>query len=141
MRPEVGLTEGGEVLVPPELKELHPRPGVAVVEVLGEHDLSTTDAAWDVFTRLLSANALLIIDLTETQFIDSSFLSTLLRAKASADERGHNVLLQIERDTNVGRLLAMTRTLRAFDHVSTRGEALAWAAGEAGTAEASQEDD
>jgi anti-anti-sigma factor len=126
------------VFVPPELKELHPRPGLAVVEVLGEHDLSTSDAALDVFTRLVSANDL-IIDLTDTQFIDSSFLSTLFRAKATADDQGHMLLLQIERDTDVGRLLAMTQTLRAFDHVSTRDEALAWSAGQAGTAPAAQE--
>lgn len=129
------------MLVPSELKELHPRPGVAVVEVLGEHDLSTTDAALDVFTRLVSANELLIIDLTGTQFIDSSFLATLLRAKATADDQGHLVLLQIDRDTDVGRLLAMTQTLRAFEHVSTRDEALAWSAGKDGTAAAAQEID
>ena len=119
--------------VPPELKELHPRPGVVVVEVLGEHDLSTADAARDIFTRLASEHHLLIIDLTETQFIDSSFLATLLGAKGTADERGHSLLLQIERDTNVGRLLAMTRTLHAFNHVSTREAALAWPTGSAET--------
>ena len=117
--------------VPAELKELHPRPGIAVVEVLGEHDLSTTEDAHDLFTRLVSENDLVIIDLTETQFIDSSFLSALLRARANAEQQGHAVLLEIERDSNVGRLLAMTRTLGAFDHVSTRDEALAWVPGEA----------
>ena len=117
----------------PELKESQPRPGVAVVEVIGEHDLATAGAARDLFTRLASANELLIIDLSKTDFIDSSFLSALLHARATAADQGNSVVLQLERDSNVGRLLAMTRTVRAFDHVSTREAALAWNADEAET--------
>ena len=110
--------------VPPELKVLHPESGIAVVEVLGEHDLSTEDEARDLFLRLVSENELVVIDLSETEFVDSSFLAILMRARTAAYEQGHSVLLQVTRESNVGRTLAITRLLKLFNHVSTREEAL-----------------
>lgn len=112
--------------VPPELKLLQPGPGIAVVEVFGEHDLSTEDEASDLFLRLVSENELVVIDLTETEFVDSSFLAILMRARTAAAEQGHRFLLQVERGSNVGRTLAITRLLKLFNHVSTREEALNW---------------
>jgi anti-anti-sigma factor len=112
------------VYVPPELKVLHPRSRIAVVEVLGEHDLSTEDEARDLFLRLVSENELVVIDLSETEFVDSSFLAILMRSRTAAHEQGHSVLLQVKRESNVGRTLEMTGLLKLFNHVSTREEAL-----------------
>lgn len=112
--------------VPPELKVLQPQQGVAVVEVLGEHDLSTKGEANTLFSLLVVENKLVVIDLTETSFVDSSFLATLIKARKSAADRGHAVVLQVGPDSIVRRTLAMTRTLSLFEHVSTREEALAW---------------
>jgi anti-anti-sigma factor len=119
--------------VPPELKVLQPRPGMAVVEVLGEHDLSTNDEAEALFGPLVTENELVVIDLTETAFIDSSFLAILIKTRTAAADRGHAVVLQIGRDSTVRRTLAMTRMLNLFEHVSTREEALAWVGGDADT--------
>ena len=115
--------------VPPELRVLELRPGMAVVEVRGEHDLSTKEEAAALFRRLVAENELVVIDLTETQFIDSSFLATLINARTTADERGHSVVLQVGPDSVVRRTLAMTKMLNLFEHVSTREEAVAWGAG------------
>ena len=82
-------------IVPSELKVLHPRPGTAVVEVLGEHDLGTSDETARLLARLVGENELVVVDLSETQFIDSSFLKTLKNAQQSAKELGHTVLLQV----------------------------------------------
>ena len=51
---------------PPELRVLRPRTGVAVVEVLGEHDIKTKDATDEMFTALVAENELVVIDLSET---------------------------------------------------------------------------
>jgi anti-anti-sigma factor len=113
--------------VPTELKVLQPRPRMAVVEALGEHDLSTEAEAAAVFARLLAENDLLVIDITETQFIDSSFLNNLAKAQRAAQELGHTVLLQVGTEPIVKRMLEITNFLTHFDHVSSREEALAWA--------------
>ena len=129
-------------IVPSELKVLHPRPGTTVVEVLGEHDLGTSDETARLLAREplqkhvgrrgheeLEAFHLLavFVDVTETQFIDSSFLKTLKNAQQSAKELGHTVLMQVNTEPIVRRVLELTNFFDHFDYVSTREEALAWA--------------
>jgi anti-anti-sigma factor len=114
--------------VPSELKVLHPRPDTAVVEVLGEHDLGTADETATLFARLVAENPLVVVDLSQTQFIDSSFLKSLKNAQQTATELGHTVLLQVNTEPVVRRVLEITNFFDHFDHVSTREEALAWAA-------------
>jgi anti-anti-sigma factor len=114
-------------IVPSELKVLYPRPGTAVVEVLGEHDLGTDAEAAVLFARLVSENELVVVDLSETQFIDSSFLKNLKYAQQRAKGFGHTVLLQVNTAPIVRRVLEITSFFDQFDHVSTRDEALAWA--------------
>lgn len=114
-------------IIPSELKVLYPRPGTAVVEVLGEHDLGTDDETAGLFARLVGENPLVVVDLSETQFIDSSFLKNLKNAQQSAKELGHTVLLQVNTAPVVRRVLEITNFFDHFDHVSTREEALAWA--------------
>ena len=114
-------------IVPSELKVLHPRPGTAVVEVLGEHDLGTSDETARLLARLVGENELVVVYLSETQFIDSSFLKTLKNAQQSAKELGHTVLMQVNTEPIVRRVLELTNFFDHFDYVSTREEALAWA--------------
>ena len=112
---------------PAELRVLQPRPGVAVVEVLGEHDLSTREQTDEVLTMLVGENELVVVDLTETQFIDSSFLNNLVTARRTAKSLDRTVLLQVGTEPIVERMLEISRFLTHFDHVSSREEALAWA--------------
>ncbi len=115
------------MFVPTELKVRQPRTGTAVVEVLGEHDLSTRDETADLFARLVAENDLVVIDISEAHFIDSSFLNNLAKAQRDAREREHTVLLQVGTHPAVRRMLDVTKFLDHFDHVSSRDEALAWA--------------
>ncbi|SRR6266516_4725072 len=110
-----------------ELKVLKPRPGTALVEVLGEHDLATRDETEMLFSRLVAENDLVIIDVSEAAFIDSAFLLNLKEAQQAAQERGRTVLLQVGTEPAVKRLLEITGFLTYFDHVSSREDALAWA--------------
>jgi len=113
--------------VPTELTVLYPRPGTAVVEVLGEHDLATAEETAELFAGVVGENTLVIVDLSETRFIDSSFLKNLKNAQQSANQLGHTVLLQVNTEPIVKRMLEISGFLTHFDHVSTRDEALAWA--------------
>lgn len=110
-----------------ELKVLQAAPGTAVVEVLGEHDLSTRDETGDLFARLVDENDLVVIDISDAHFIDSSFLNNLVKAQRAAHERKRTVLLQVGTHPEVRRMLEITKFLEHFDHVSSRDEALAWA--------------
>ena len=116
--------------VPTELKLSHPRPRMTVVEVFGEHDLATKDDTAAVFAQLVAENDLVVVDITETQFIDSSFLNNLKNAQHAAKELGHTFLLQVGTEPIVKRMLEITNFLTHFDHVSSREEALAWAPAE-----------
>jgi anti-anti-sigma factor len=113
-------------IVPSELKVLKPRPGTAVVEVFGEQDLATRDKTADLLDRLIADNELVVVDLTETLFIDSSFLNNLAKAQRTARERGRTVLLQVGTEPIVKRMLEISNFLTHFDHVSSREEALSW---------------
>ena len=113
--------------VPSELKVLQTTPGTVVVEVLGEHDVSTRDETAALFARLVAETELVVIDLSEARFIDSSFLNNLVKAKRAAREHEHTLLLQIGTYPEVRRMLEITKFLDHFDHVSSRDEALAWA--------------
>ena len=113
-------------IVPSELKVLQQGPGTVVVEVLGEHDIATRDTTAELFGRLVAENELVVVDVTETQFIDSSFLNNLVKAQRAAHERGGTVLLQVGTEPIVKRIFEISNFLTHFDHVSCREEALAW---------------
>jgi anti-anti-sigma regulatory factor len=64
----------------PDIGVLRPRPGVVVVECKGEHDLSTSDALEQLFTALVSENDLVVVDVSQAEFVDSSFVHNLVKA-------------------------------------------------------------
>ena len=112
--------------VPSELKVLQTPPGTAVVEVLGEHDLSTRDETAALFARLVAENELVVVDLSEA--VHRLVVSEQPRqGKARCREHEHTLLLQVGTDPEVRRMLEITNFLDHFDHVSSRDEALAWA--------------
>lgn len=108
-----------------ELRITQPRNGAVVVEVLGEHDLSTRDSTADLFGRLVAQHDLVVIDLSRADFVDSSFLHNLVKAQTAARERGSTVRLQMGTTPIVQRLLEVSHFVTNFDHAPTRAEALA----------------
>ena len=46
--------------------------GVAVVSLLGEHDIATADDVRNALASLLHTGAGVVVDLTETTFVDCS---------------------------------------------------------------------
>jgi anti-anti-sigma factor len=89
-------------------------PGLASVDVRGEHDLSTVPVLVEALERAAGyANAL--VDLSECTFIDSSVIAALLRAAQASQARGERFVLVIppsqERVTRVADLTGLVELL------------------------------
>jgi anti-anti-sigma factor len=107
--------------------EVHfPRAGVAVVVLLGEHDLSTTDALRERLSRLVVENDLVVVDLSQAAFIDASTLGTFVHADQAARLKGGRLRLLVGAEGIVHRVLEVTNLLRVLDCVPSRAAALSW---------------
>jgi len=83
--------------------------GAEIVVVRGEHDLSTADELRDTLNQALEAPAM-IVDLSETAFIDSAALGVLIGSHRAAVEAGRNWAIVVGRGSGaaVGRILKLT---------------------------------
>jgi anti-sigma B factor antagonist len=80
----------------------------AVISVSGELDLASSPALQEELDRLASSDTdLLIIDLRELDFMDSTGLSVLVRAHQRAEEHGRQ-LAMVKGPQQVQRLLSLT---------------------------------
>jgi anti-anti-sigma factor len=106
-------------------------PGVEVVVVRGEHDLSTAPELERQLKAALESGAAVAVDLMETTFIDSSVLRVLICARERADEDGVGFRVALGDSTGHGvrRLLELTDTARRLATVPTRAAAIAGATG------------
>ena len=71
-----------------------PRPGAAVVECRGEHDLLTRDEFAALLKQLLADSELVVVDVSEAEFIDSSFINNLYIANSFA--RTHDAQFRLQ---------------------------------------------
>jgi anti-sigma B factor antagonist len=104
--------------------------GVAIIALHGEHELFS---AVDVEKRLdeaLAENRGIVVDLTRTEFLDSSVVAAMLRARDEAERRKLRFALVIDDGTGwaVRQLLEMTGLTEYFPIVSTREDAVSGAA-------------
>ena len=107
------------------IAEDHPRSGTVVLSVHGEADLHV---APDLRDRIASAIAdgadALVLDLTETTFVDSMALGVLLGANKRMRGEGGRLGLVVSRP-DVRRIFEITLLDRVFPMYSTRADALA----------------
>jgi anti-anti-sigma factor len=99
-----------------------PRQGVAVIELVGEHDLTTAEETSELLARLVNENDLVIVDLCSATFIDSSVLSYLVKADRQATERGHALRLLVCDAPIVESVLKLTALDELLTIVTDRGE-------------------
>ncbi len=107
--------------------------GVAVVELRGEHDLATAAEVRTVLDRSVAARRATVVELSLTDFIDSSILGVLLAGLRQAREAGLGFVFVVQADDSgaVNRTLAGSGLLAFFP---VRGSlADATAAARAGT--------
>jgi anti-anti-sigma factor len=107
-----------------DIEVLYPRPGAAVVECTGEHDLTTREETDRLFGLLVSENELVVIDLSEARFIDSSFVNNILKADRLARQQAKLVRLQIGTAPIVRRVLEISGVVDKLDCVDSRDDAL-----------------
>ena len=101
-----------------------PRAGVAVVVLRGEHDLTTKDQLDDVLSVLTAGNDLVVVDVSEATFVDSSTLGTFVRADRAARAAGCHLRLQLGTAPIVRRAIEITGLLQVLDWAPTRETAL-----------------
>jgi anti-anti-sigma factor len=107
---------------------LAPRdPPAAVVALVGEHDAYSAQRLESELSMLLDDRRSLVVDLRDTEFIDSTTLSVLLSSRRRAEESGLGfVLLLSDREyTHVNQLLDLTRLGAKFAILGKLDEALA----------------
>jgi anti-anti-sigma factor len=106
---------------------LAPRdPPAAVVALVGEHDAYSADRLEGEFTVLLEEGRNIVVDLRDTDFIDSTMLATLLAARrdAAGAELGFTVILPQRTYTQVNQLLDLTGLGSSFAIFHTLDDAL-----------------
>ena len=108
----------------PDLDVLRPRVGVAVVELRGEHDVATRTEVRELFGSLVAANDLVVIDVTNARFIDSSFLHTLVDTDRLARSRGSRLRLQLGTAPIVRKALEVSGLLERLECAPDREQAM-----------------
>jgi anti-anti-sigma factor len=103
---------------------LLPRAGVAVVVLHGELGLTTNDLLSSVLSLVMQGNDLVVVDVSEATFTDSSTLGTIVHADRAARLAGSHLRLQIGTSPIVRRLIEITGLLRVLDWAPTRETAL-----------------
>ncbi len=103
---------------------LRPAVSKAVVELTGEHDLDSKYSLRELLTELVESNDLVVVDLSDAEFIDSSIIQNLVNADRLARERGSRVRIQLHTAAIVERALEITGIFDFLDCVSDRETAL-----------------
>lgn len=98
-------------------------PWFATLCLEGEHDLASAPRLKAEVERVLEDRDL-IIDLSNATFVDSSLLRELIRARTTAAQRGHHVVLQAGTAAVVDRALDFIGIEKALVRVRTRQEAI-----------------
>jgi anti-sigma B factor antagonist len=107
--------------------------GVSVVELRGEHDLATASEVREALESALTERRAVVVELTLTDFIDSSILGVLLAGLRRAREVGLGFVFVVQSDDGgaVNRTLAGSGLLAFFPIRGSLAEASA--AARAGT--------
>jgi anti-anti-sigma factor len=101
-----------------------PRSGCVVIELLGEHDMSTAREIQGLLTSQLASKQLVVVDLSHAAFVDSTVLNNLVWARRVAAEQGCRFRLQVEASSVAGQALTITGLLGHFEIARTREDAV-----------------
>lgn len=107
-----------------DLQVLQPRADAAVVLLRGEYDLANKELLHQTLTSLLETKQVVVVDLSDVRFIDSSTLGVLVRADRTARASGKHLRLQLGPEPIVKRVLEISGLLTVLDCYTSRDEAL-----------------
>lgn len=100
--------------------------GAWVLSLVGEHDLSVEPSLMQRLERAFDAGSIVVVDLTEVEFMDSSVVRALAYGAQQAEQHAeHAIRIVARRDSFPRRLLALTGLENRVSISETRAEALA----------------
>ena len=102
-----------------------PRARACVVAVKGDQDRGTAQEMERLLSELLVVSDLLVVDVSEADFVDSSFLRNVLVADRRAKEQNKDFRLQMHTAPIVRRAFEVSGVLERLSVVGSRDEALA----------------
>ena len=91
----------------------------------GEFDAFNASEITDHALKALAAEKHLVLDLSDTTFIDASVIGALRTIHASAEDRGRSAVLQLGTAPVVERVISITGIEQVMPRASTRPEAIA----------------
>ena len=97
---------------------------IAVVSLVGEHDLSTADELQNQLAGLLRGKEAVIVDFSLSEFIDSSVLNNLVRGDELARKHGTHLTLLVPKASPVSKLLEVSGLDRYFVVTQSREQAI-----------------
>jgi anti-anti-sigma factor len=97
---------------------------VAVVSLLGEHDIATADEVRNTLASLLHGGAGVVVDLTETAFVDCSIMHVLDDSRRFASRDGGRVSFQLATRPIVRRVFEVLGFLEGWPVHWTRADAI-----------------
>jgi len=101
----------------------YPRVGLAVVELRGEHDLAGRASLATLLDEVMKRNYSVVVDLSETEFIDFSVLDNLVRADNKARLSGNQFTVQLGSAQPVRVAFETSGLIKYFQCVDTREKA------------------
>lgn len=101
------------------------RGQISVVQLVGEHDLSTQDQITGAIDAALVGGRDVVVDLRSASFIDSSTLQALVAGSRKAAEAGKRLMLVIGEERAVVQVFELTGLLASFDSADSPESAIA----------------
>ena len=99
--------------------------GVWLLTLRGEHDLTTSETLGEELEAIFAHGSRVVIDLSETTFIDSMIMSRLVRGWLLAqDDASHALAIVAPPETAVRRLLRLVALDRQLPVYSSRAAAI-----------------
>jgi anti-anti-sigma factor len=115
----------GNKPLPGTVEVAHHAPGLALVSVTGEHDLSTTPELTQALEQA-AAHSNVLVDLSDCSFMDSSVIQALVKTARALEARGEQLALVIPPGPGVvARVAHETHLAEVFPIYPSRGAGLA----------------
>jgi anti-sigma B factor antagonist len=115
----------GDAPLPGTVEIDHHTPGLAVVSMRGEHDISTAPELEQALEQA-AAHSDVLVDLSECEFIDSTAIGLLIRTAKQVQARDEQLVVVIPGESsNVAQMARLVRLAEIMPVKTSRGDALA----------------
>jgi anti-anti-sigma factor len=101
-----------------------PQSGVAQIVLTGEHDLASVEQLQNTLDQSLASCSHVIVDVSSAEFIDTSTIHALVRAKKAANENHRRFNLVLSTTSLVERVFEITGVVEFLNRVHSPEEAL-----------------